>query len=373
MPKRGGRKRLRRVGPIRRKIRVSSYCVSRELQTLKLLKWLEVKPSRQLSLQLQAEGTTRHAIGGISDRVVRRSEKFVPDSSQMKEVEWMDSLYIDVLHSTTDLESGLHKARDFDRPAWKDDGEKGGGYATTDMDGVDDHKDVIFFPYGCVVFWGCSEAEEIETIEGLGPFIVGKVSEDELSASKDDMTFAYQSQKGRGIRIKNDEISLDTTDPTEKLAYSCALAQSAKLFVFEERLDHTIEITSKYPEVLAATGKIGLSEIEIGKLIGKVLCERNEVNLHSDILDTPELFWEEDRWEPAYEALCAYMDISQRVEVLNKRLDILGELLDVLSTQLTNAHATRLEVIIIYLILMEVAIELVWNVIIKDVLHLFED
>lgn len=60
------------------------------------------------------------------------------------------------------------------------------------------------------------------------------------------------------------QITLDTRDPTEKLAYSCALAQSAKLFVFEERLNGTIESTAKYPEMLALTGKIPLREVQIG-------------------------------------------------------------------------------------------------------------
>lgn len=36
--------------------------------------------------------------------------------------------------------------------------------------------------------------------------------------------------------------------------------------------------------------------------------------------DTPEYFWEEDAWQPAYEALCAYLDIPLRVDNLNKRL-----------------------------------------------------
>ncbi|CAM9787860.1 unnamed protein product, partial [Ectocarpus sp. 4 AP-2014] len=54
MPKRGGRKRLRRnldrpAAARRRriKIRVSSYCVARGLETLELLKWLESQPNRQ--------------------------------------------------------------------------------------------------------------------------------------------------------------------------------------------------------------------------------------------------------------------------------------------------------------------------------------
>lgn len=107
----------------------------------------------------------------------------------------MDSLYIDVIHSTTDLRGGLRKARDLARPAVLDmtinerqgydgygstyyderdddsrdgrrgrDGEDGRGEAGGRRDEDDDddeltHKDVMFFPYGAVVFWGCSEAE----------------------------------------------------------------------------------------------------------------------------------------------------------------------------------------------------------------------
>ena len=56
MPKRGGRKRLRRLRPVRRKIRVSSYCVSRELQTLQLLRWLETQTNRRLSQSIRAHG-----------------------------------------------------------------------------------------------------------------------------------------------------------------------------------------------------------------------------------------------------------------------------------------------------------------------------
>ena len=40
----------------------------------------------------------------------------------------------------------------------------------------------------------------------------------------------------------------------------------------------------------------------------------------ADRQDTPEYFWEEDAWEPAYEALTAYLDIPLRVDNLNTRL-----------------------------------------------------
>lgn len=46
--------------------------------------------------------------------------------------------------------------------------------------------------------------------------------------------------------------------------------------------------------------------------------------LHLYVQDTPEYFWEDDAWEPAYQALCAYLDIPLRVGNLNKRLVRLG-------------------------------------------------
>lgn len=54
-----------------------------------------------------------------------------------------------------------------------------------------------------------------------------------------------------------------------------------------------------------------------------------------------------------------YLEMSGRVEVLNKRLDMLKELLDVLQQQQENAHASKLEWIVIWLIVIEVIVELV--------------
>ena len=53
-----------------------------------------------------------------------------------------------------------------------------------------------------------------------------------------------------------------------------------------------------------------------------------------------------------------YLEMSGRTEVLNKRLDMLRELLDVLQQQMENAHAVKLEWIVIWLIVMEVVLQL---------------
>jgi uncharacterized Rmd1/YagE family protein len=45
--------------------------------------------------------------------------------------------------------------------------------------------------------------------------------------------------------------------------------------------------------------------------------------------------------------------------------------LDVLSQQLAHQHDTKLEMIVIWLIVAEVAVEVVWNMLIKDILGFF--
>ncbi len=81
----------------------------------------------------------------------------------------------------------------------------------------------------------------------------------------------------------------------------------------------------------------------------------------------------QDQWEVLYEDLCIYLDIQPRVKILNQRMEILKELLELLNTCVSDKHATKLEKIIIYLILLECCVEIIWNVIIKDILGLFNN
>jgi len=47
--------------------------------------------------------------------------------------------------------------------------------------------------------------------------------------------------------------------------------------------------------------------------------QRNSVNLHSDILDVPDFFWENSELEPLYAMTRSYLDLNKRVEILNRR------------------------------------------------------
>jgi len=221
------------------------------------------------------------------------------------------------------------------------------------------------------VFWGCDHEEELGVLSFLSSAFSESLStEAELQESHDTMAFTYNSNSaGPGnfaattprTRVLGDKVHLVSWHPLEKLAVSFALAQSAKLFVFEARLDVTINSVKRIPEELAESGSVSLTRNELSRMMGKLFIARTQVNLHSDILDEPEFLWEYEDWEPSFHKLCSYLDIDHRVELLNKRLDLIRELLDVLDTQLESKNSSRLEWIVIILIIIEILFEVLWD------------
>jgi uncharacterized Rmd1/YagE family protein len=216
--------------------------------------------------------------------------------------------------------------------------------------------DVFYFSYGVTIFFGFTEEEEHRYLLDLKNF-----EEDPLPIRDfDELTYCY----GAAFKIHQDEITFTDDLVITKLAVAYGIAQSVKLTVFENSIKETIDKTKPLPENLALKGKISLSRKEISKTIGELFIKRNSINLHSDILDTPEFFWEYPELEPLYRSMVNYLDVFTRVDVLNKRLEIVNELLEMLGNQLNHQHSSTLEWIIIALIVLEVIIALS-----KEVFH----
>ncbi len=93
--------------------------------------------------------------------------------------------------------------------------------------------------------------------------------------------------------------------------------------------------------------------------IGELFILRISIHLNGSVLDTPELFWAEPHLEPVYDAVRGYLEIGERVELLEGRLGVIGDFLKVLKDQLGHEHGEGLEWIIIVLIAAEIAVAVV--------------
>ena len=75
-------------------------------------------------------------------------------------------------------------------------------------------------------------------------------------------------------------------------------------------MEDQIQQTQKLPQELAQHGKISLTSTQISKQIGQLFIERSDVNLTSDILDTPEYFWENDEHLTFFKRVKNYLEIG---------------------------------------------------------------
>lgn len=215
---------------------------------------------------------------------------------------------------------------------------------------VDEVQDVFLFSYGCIVVWGNGFETAIELLDEMPEHIYGRYE----SVFEEVTNFQIIENEKTSIVEENDLLILEEDDDFIKLSFSHALSQSAKLEFFEFRVSKSIEVTRPLCLELAQKGKVSLSRKKLAQQIGALFGERNSINLDNDILDLPEFFWRRPKYESYYQMASSYLDINTRLDILNRRLDSIHEVYDILSNELNHLHSSRLEMVIILLIVIEV-------------------
>ncbi len=212
--------------------------------------------------------------------------------------------------------------------------------------------DIICFKFGSIIFWGSNEDEERAFLNNHA----SKFSCDLLQHPSFDLLHYRidETYEKTFIEEEENQVVLHKDSLFIKLSISHALAQSAKLNVLESSVDNLLAKTTPIHQELEQTGSISLSKKEISKKIGMLFSERYSMNLHSDILDTPEFFWRKPKYEPLYLATAEFQDIQIRHNILHRRLNAIHELYSMLSNELNYINSSRMEIIIIVLIACEV-------------------
>ena len=225
-------------------------------------------------------------------------------------------------------------------------------------------KFLFIFDFGVVVFWNFKEMEEKLVLAKMERILLNKYPREE--SESDFMLFNFDTVEHS--KIEENTVFLTTNELEEKFAHSYAFAQSLKLEIFETKVENTIKDTEDIPKNLAKSGEISLSQKKVYKMIGSIFMLRSSVNLLSGMLDVPDWFWDQPSWEPVYIKARDYYDIEDRIEIINNRLDLIKELYDMLNDDLHNKHTANLEWIVIWLIVIELFVEVFWNILIKDVM-----
>eukprot|EP00892_Ulva_mutabilis_P011771 jgi/Ulvmu1/8967/UM005_0058.1 len=224
----------------------------------------------------------------------------------------------------------------------------------------DHSEEVYIFDYGTLIFWGCGEEHRSRVLQTLNNQECQIIPLGPSEVERDTFSVIYAPVE-KSV-IENDTITIPqiySTDWRIKMAISHALAQSTKLLLYEQRLGDLVNRTKDMPAYLAKTGKVSRTRKQIAQLIGTVFIHKSNVNLLSSVLDTPEYFWAApDIHQRIYKRVTEYLELDQRITVLNNRFEVITELLNIIREHDNHLHMTRLEWIVIWLIVVEVVVGL---------------
>lgn len=202
--------------------------------------------------------------------------------------------------------------------------------------------------------WGSFSKEDADTVQRIAQLTGLRPLSREFVETDEHVVHYCDTVKAQ---IQDDVITLPDRllgHAATRLAVAHALAQSAKISVFEGQGKALVNETVHMPRELAQHGHIALSRKQLSKMIGRLYMHKSQVNLMSSVLDTPEYFWTVQDWvEELYKALGNYFEVPERIGAVNARLEIVQDMLDMLQSRTDSRHGERLEWIVIVLVALE--------------------
>ncbi len=217
----------------------------------------------------------------------------------------------------------------------------------------------FIFKQGTCVLWGLTKHEEREILALIRDYT------DSAYPSDANDQFSFRLDEKTSLLPHDyyniDVITLESDDSDIKLALSYALSQSVRLNYLENTIEELITENANIPESLAKSGKLGFSNKAIQKKLAQIHLAKAQINLKTDLLNTPHFFWSHPGLETYHEMARHYMDIATRVSTLNHKLDLISDVLDMLNNQLQHRTSSFLEWIIILLIAIEIVFMLIFK------------
>ena len=215
------------------------------------------------------------------------------------------------------------------------------------------HRYLYVFDYGVVVFANYDESAKREFIEQIKQYASNLVTI--------DLSEVYQILTEENLEkavVKNAYVLAPKIDASLLRIVMLNIGQSVALEYYEVLTDELISSSKHHILELERRGKLSISKINLLKYIGRVLNVKNSITDNLYILDDPNLVWDNEDLHLLNRLLKSNFDINPRFKDLDYRLQIVEDNLTLFTDVLNVRESTRLEWVIIILILIEIGIAL---------------
>jgi required for meiotic nuclear division protein 1 len=213
---------------------------------------------------------------------------------------------------------------------------------------------VYLYFFGAVVFVNCSD----QTIDAFSREM-GKITEafKGFPDRKYQENYSLRIEAASSLTITNDFTVMPNYDRVRIEIISFVIAKSVALERIEEREDMVLDEMEGFIALLDK-GKLGIPDKKLAKLASSILTFKYTSIAQIMVLDKPEITWENQEADTFYSTMSDLFELRQRYEEIRHKSETLMDITEVFSTLSHARRASRLEIIIIILIVVEIVLYL---------------
>lgn len=140
-----------------------------------------------------------------------------------------------------------------------------------------------------------------------------------------------------------------------------AIAKSVLLSFYERRLATDFDRAEPLAQDLAEDGRLSASSRELLKTVGSMLLSAHQLTGRAEVMDKPDLLWENPSLESLYARLEGEFELRERTLALERKIATLSKTAETLVEAVRHKQTLRVEWYIVILILVEIALSLYEN------------
>ena len=212
---------------------------------------------------------------------------------------------------------------------------------------VSKYKYVYVFPYGMISFFNFNSEEIQDFLTKILPYSKGYFKAKLVEKS----TVIIEKNI---LKVNFDNIILPVIEPELIRLVMLYTSQSVALSRYSEITEKLLIETNKRTKHLEKKGRLNISGKSLKRFIGRVMNIKNKMLENLYIFDVPDIVWEREDLNNLDKELKQNFDLKNRYRRIHERIQIIKENLDLFKDILEHSESSKLEWIIIILILVEV-------------------
>ncbi|MEJ0028197.1 MAG: RMD1 family protein [Rhizomicrobium sp.] len=211
---------------------------------------------------------------------------------------------------------------------------------------------VVAFRYGVVVLVGLDEAAEQAALAQFD----GDVRH---AAPVEEEKVPFETAGAEDGPTPDGILRLRTLSVPHVLVLADILAKSVALARYEREIAQVFDTIESAATELAASGRVPSEKKPLLRLIGSALLAQHRVSGRIAFAEKPDILWDHPELGRFYARLEDEYEIVERGTLLNGKLDVIGTVAETFMDMIDTARSTRLELLIVVLILAELVIGIV--------------